>query len=51
MESACNPFAIKAPVIVDKDGGYHGQLTINYRNPDRTSIATVQQFIAEVCAR
>jgi hypothetical protein len=49
MESACNPDAVKAPVIVDRDGNYYGQFTVNKANPNRTSIASALQLLAVVC--
>jgi hypothetical protein len=51
LESACNPYALNAPVILNGDGKYYGQLTVNKSNPQRTKIATALQFLGTVCAR
>jgi hypothetical protein len=49
MYSPCNPYATDPPVIVDANGGFHGRLTVNQYNSDRSRSTQVQAWIAGVC--
>lgn len=48
MHSACNEFASDPPVIVDRDGGYHGRLTLNQFREQTRDPETVA-WLAGVC--
>lgn len=48
MHSACNPYATEPPAIVDRAGGYYGELTSNPYAP-RRAVAWAA-WLAAVCA-
>jgi len=50
LNSPCNPYATDPPVIVDANGGFHGRLTVNAYNVDRSRSGQIQAWIAGVCA-
>jgi hypothetical protein len=47
--SSCNPYASSPPVIVDEDGDYYGELTINTTRSKRAQSETLNSWIAGVC--
>jgi hypothetical protein len=47
--SPCNPYATDPPVLVDANGGFHGRLTVNAYNIDRSRSSRVQAWITGVC--
>ena len=49
-DSVCNPYASDPPVIVDREGGYYGELTMNRTRPNRTRISSALQWLAITCA-
>lgn len=49
--SPCNQYADYPPVIVDENGGFYGELTINQFRTERTKSEVVQKWLASVCAK
>ena len=49
--SACNPYASNPPVIVDRNGRYYGELTMNQYSATRTRLTAALQWLAAVCAQ
>lgn len=47
--SACNVYATRPPVVVDQNGGYYGELTMNEFNVRRTQIDGLLGWLAAVC--
>jgi hypothetical protein len=47
--SPCNPYASSPPVIVDEDGDYYGELTINTTRSKRAQSEPLNSWIAGVC--
>ena len=48
--SACNEIASHPPVLVDEDGTYYGELTINHRRPRRITAPAVVAWLTTFCA-
>lgn len=48
--SPCNEFSLSAPVLVDGDGNYYGELTMNKSNPRRTQLRAALVWLAVTCA-
>jgi hypothetical protein len=49
MYSACNPYAVDPPVIVDGNGQFYGRLTLNRYHPQATNNSTLLGWLAAVC--
>ena len=49
--SPCNPHALHAPVIVDREGRYYGELTVNDHNNSRTRIEFLRTWVGAVCSQ
>lgn len=49
--SPCNHYTSTAPVVVDREGAYYGELTVNEYNSRRTRIETLRTWITSVCSR
>ena len=47
--SPCNPYALHAPVIVDREGRSYGELTVSESNSRRTRIEFLRGWLAAVC--
>ena len=48
--SPCNSYASRPPVIVDENGDYYGELTINQHSADRAKSDSLNSWIQGVCA-
>ena len=47
--SACNPYASDPPVIVDRNGGFHGRLTMNRYRADVVKDKNLIAWLTAVC--
>jgi len=50
LYSACNPYSIDPPVIVDQNGNFYGRLTMNQYHAQRTRDERFLAFIAAICS-
>jgi hypothetical protein len=48
--SACNKYAADPPVLVDKQGGFYGRLTLNRSHSQAVKESTVVSWLAAVCS-
>ena len=48
--SACNEMASHPPVLVDEDGTYYGELTVNHNRPSRITAPAVVAWLTTFCA-
>jgi hypothetical protein len=47
--SACNELAMHPPVLVDGDGNFYGELTLNQLRPRRIKAPNINAWLAAIC--